>query len=319
MVFEARKNAPTKQLAQFQTQMPPKRPDAAPVEYNITRLNTSTMDPGRVICIIGRSGSGKTMIARDLLFQLARKSHVGLIFSATEQVNGTYSRFVPGCLVYPEFREDKVFDLLHTQAQKRKAREGLERDIATMVRLQRPVEADRLRAQLREREARERAFIVIDDLAYSQATFNNDAMKAIMFNSRHFNIMTIISVQYSMILSTALRANLAFVFVAREPIYANRQRLHQHFFGVFPTYSDFERVFSACTDGYDFICLDNTSRSMKPDDCVHWYRANVNLPPFRLCSESWWRYHARNFDPNFEEKLRKKKMLELKGSRVKKR
>lgn len=295
------------------------RTDASmtPVEYNISRFDPANMDPGRVICIIGRSGSGKTMVARDLLHRIARKSYVGLVFSATEVVNGTYSSFVPPCLIYPEFREDKVFDLLHLQAKKRKAREGLVRDIATMERMQRPVETARLRAQLKEREANERAFIVIDDLAFSQSTFNNEAMKTILFNSRHYNVMTIISVQYSMLLSTAMRANLAFVFVAREPIYANRVRLHQHFFGVFPSFSDFERVFNACTAGHDFCVLDNTSRSMDPNQCVSWFRSNIDLPNFKLTTDRWWNFNQTNFDEDHEEKTRKKKMLELRGARVK--
>lgn len=288
-------------------------------DYNISRFTPESMDPGRVICVIGRSGSGKTMVTRDILYRIARHSHVGLVFSATENVNGTYSSFVPPCLIYTEFREDKVFDLLDVQAKKRKAREGMVQDIASYVRMGRTQDAQRLKQQLAEREARERAFIVIDDLAFSQATFNNEAMKTILFNSRHYNLMTIISVQYSMLLSTALRANLAFVFVAREPIVANRARLYQHFFGVFPSPQDFERVFSTCTTGHDFCVLDNTSRSMDPNKCVSWFRANIDMPPFRLCSERWWQFNAENFDKDFEEKVRRRKMLELKGSTVKKK
>lgn len=288
-------------------------------DYNISRFRPETMDPGRVICLIGRSGSGKTMIARDILYRIARQSHVGLVFSATETVNGAYSSFVPPCLIFTEFRQDKVFGLLDVQAKKRKAREGMVQDIASYVRMGRNQDAERLKQQLAEREARERAFIVIDDLAFSQATFNNDAMRAILFQSRHYGIMTIISVQYSMLIPTALRANLAFVFVAREPIYANRVRLHQHLFGVFPSYQDFERVFNACTTGHDFAVLDNTSRSMNPNDCVSWFKANIDLQPFRLCSPRWWDFNAAHFDSEFEEKVRRRKLLELKGPTVKKK
>jgi len=290
-----------------------------PIEYNITRFKPTKMDPGRVCCIIGRSGSGKSILARDLLYQIARKSHTGLVFSSTEMTNGFYSQHVPGCLIYSEFREDKIFELFHIQSKKRKARAGIECDIATMQRMNRHREAERLREQLKEREARDRCFVVIDDLAFSQKVFTNDAMKALMFNGRHHQCYTLIMCQYSMLLPTALRANLAYVFVARESIYANRQRLYQHFFGVFPTFDDFQRVFAACTTGFDFITLDNTSRSMSPNDCVHWARANLTLPPFKLCNEAWWRFHAQNFDPHHEERYRKKKLQELKGAKVRKK
>ena len=298
--------------------MPSKKTtNAAPIiEYNISRFDPYRIEPGRPIGVLGKSGSGKSVVTCELLHIIAKKSHTGLVFSATEFANGTYSKFVPGCLIFNEFREDKIFELFNIQARKRKAREGLEADIATMKRLNRPVEVTRLEAQLREREALDRAFVVIDDMAFSQSTFNNDAMKALMFQGRHFSCTTIVTVQYSLLLNTALRANLAYVFVARESIIANRRRLYEHFFGVFPSFDDFERVFAACTTGYDFICLDNTSRSMNPNQCVHWHRANPNLPPFRLCSDAWWRFNSRNFDPNHEEKNRQKKLQEIKGAKV---
>lgn len=290
------------------------------VEYTISKYKPEfQMDPGRVVVLIGRSGSGKSIIARDLLYRLARRSHVGIIMSGTETVNGFYSKFVPSCLIFTEFRQDKIYQLLDVQAKKRKAREGLEADIATMTRLNRHADADRLKQQLKDRLEADRGFLVIDDLAMDSNAFKSDAMKTILFNSRHYNLTTIITTQYVMLLPASVRANAAVIFSARESIHMNRVRLFQHLYGVFLNFEIFERVFSECTTGYSFCVLDTTVRSMNPTDMVFWFQAELNTPPFKLCSTKWWNFNDLNFDPNFEDRLRRKKQLEMKGLAVKRK
>ena len=289
------------------------------VEYNISRYKPELqMDPARVTVLIGRSGSGKSMIARDLLYRLARKSHVGLVMSATEQLNGFYSKIVPPCLIYTEFRPDKIYDLLDVQARKRKAREGLEADIQTMIRLGRNEDVVRLRAQLAERIQTDRAFIVLDDLAFSAATFKSECMRLLLLQGRHYNVSCVISCQYLMILPTAIRANIAVVFSASESIHSNRIKMYTHLFGIFPNLNSFERVFSACTQNYSFAVMDNTIRTNEVEKCVFWYEADINLPPFKLCAAKWWTLNDIWYDPDHEDRLRKKRQLEFNGISVKK-
>jgi hypothetical protein len=42
-----------------------------------------------------------------------------------------------------------------------------------------------------------------------------------------------------------------------------------------------------CTENFECLVIDNTSRSNKLEDQVFWYKA-ADHPPFRLCDQSLW-------------------------------
>ena len=78
-------------------------------------------------------------------------------------------------------------------------------------------------------------------------------------------------------------------------------------------FSVFQDVLNSCTEGYDCLVLDNTSRSNSITDCVFWYRATPNRK-FKIGSKDLWSYCKKNYDakkakeiPEFDAKKLKKK------------
>lgn len=105
--------------------------------------------------------------------------------------------------------------------------------------------------------------------------------------------------QYCMDLSPDLRANVDYVFILRENVIQNREKLYKSFFGIFPTFDMFNQVMNACTENYDCLVLDNTSKSNKIQDCVFWYKASMRKN-FRIGSAEMWNYHKKNYNPKYE-------------------
>ena len=105
-----------------------------------------------------------------------------------------------------------------------------------------------------------------------------------------------LTMQYCMDLSPDLRANVDYVFVLRENVIQNRERLYKSFFGVFPTFDMFCQVMNACTENYECLVLDNTSKSNRIEDCVFHYKAPIRKG-FRIGSDSMWNYHSKNYNP----------------------
>ena len=101
-------------------------------------------------------------------------------------------------------------------------------------------------------------------------------------------------------LSPDLRANVDYVFVLRENVIQNRERLYKAFFGVFPTFDMFCQVMNACTENYECLVLNNSVRSNKLEDCVFWYKA-TDHPPFKLGAPEFWQYHSQNYGENDDE------------------
>jgi hypothetical protein len=99
----------------------------------------------------------------------------------------------------------------------------------------------------------------------------------------------------------------------RENIIQNQEKIYKNFFGIFPQFSIFQDVMNACTEGYDCLVLDNTSKSNNIQDCVFWYRAKPNRK-FKIGSKELWNYSAKNYDKNAKDKTE-----ELDQSKMKKK
>ena len=50
----------------------------------------------------------------------------------------------------------------------------------------------------------------------------------------------------------------------------------------------------SCTENYECMVLDNTSKSNKISDCVFWYKAPIRKN-FRVGGPSFWQYHQRYY------------------------
>jgi hypothetical protein len=96
-----------------------------------------------------------------------------------------------------------------------------------------------------------------------------------------------------------LRANIDYVFILRENIIQNREKLYKHFFGIFPTFDSFNEVMNQCTENYECLVLDNTSKSNKIEDVVFWYKAKIDRK-FRMGSSELWEHHRRNYNPRHD-------------------
>jgi len=70
-----------------------------------------------------------------------------------------------------------------------------------------------------------------------------------------------------------MRGNIDYVFVLKDNIIANRERLHRNFFGMIPNFEMFQQIMNQCTENYECLVLDNTSVSNEIEDCVFWYKA----------------------------------------------
>ena len=128
-----------------------------------------------------------------------------------------------------------------------------------------------------------------------------------------------LTMQYCMDLPPDLRANVDYVFILREPVLANRQKLYKNFFGIFPTFDSFSDTMLACTENYECLVLDNTSKSNKIEDVVFWYKAHFPLPKFRIGTKELWLYHKKSCKAGTESKSEIRldpKKLKKKGNSI---
>lgn len=230
------------------------------MSISIREFDPTTISDGAIVGVVGRRGSGKSVIIKDLLYYKRNKLPYGIVMSGTEAGNGFFSKFVPEIFVFDDFNGPALEKLV--ERQKKASKKG----------------------------AMGKVFVVLDDLAFDSSIMKKPILRFIFMNGRHLNIFLIFSSQYVSDLGPpAIRANIDILLVCREAIQANRWRLYNMFFGCFESFEDFNKVLNACTENYGVLVLDNTKLSNKPEDCVFHWKAKMR-DDFRMGSHQFWHF-----------------------------
>jgi hypothetical protein len=159
-----------------------------------------------------------------------------------------------------------------------------------------------------------RAFLILDDCLYDSKWTNDKNIRALFMNGRHLKMFFIISMQYPLGIPPNLRTNIDFIFILRENIVANRKRIYDNYAGMFQNFEIFCQVMDQCTENFECLVIDNTTKSNKLEDNVFWYKAATHSP-FKMCNQQFWEMSKKigtedendkedNYDPSI---FRKKK------------
>lgn len=237
---------------------------------NVLRLRKFNMDKMKNsvrIAIIGRSGSGKTVLIEDIM-KHKRTIPSGICISGTVEGRKTYSKFIPDTFIYDKYDSDTVKKFLNVQMEK-----------------------------IANRDPHPDAFIIMDDCFYEKKTWaKNEEINYIFMNSRNDKIFFVLSMQYMMGIPPELRANIDYVFVLKNNIKSNREQLYKHYAGMFNSLQDFETVMDNFTEDYGCLVIDNKSTSNNVEDQIFWYKADLH-GDFTVGAKWYWNFHNQHYVP----------------------
>ena len=255
------------------------------MNIQLKKFKPEKMADDKVCVFIGKRGTGKSTLVTDILYH---KKHLpaGIVMSATEEGNHHYKQYVPDLFIYGDYEREAIERVLERQKKIISAnKEGTG------------------------------SFILLDDCMYDRKFMKDICIRQCFMNGRHWKLFFMLTMQYCMDLTPDLRANVDYVFILRENVLQNREKLYKSFFGIFPTLDMFNQVMNACTENYECLVLDNTSKSNKIEDCVFWYKASMRKN-FRIGSDQLWNFHKKNYnskqDSNVDpRKIQKKQALTI--------
>ena len=234
------------------------------MNIQLKKFDATKMEDDKVCVFIGKRGTGKSTLVADILYH---KKHIpiGIVMSATEEGNHYYQKHVPDLFIYSDYDRDAIERIL-----------------------------DRQKQVVSTSRSNPGAFLLLDDCMYDKKFMKDTCIRQCFMNGRHWKLFFMMTMQYCMDLTPDLRANVDYVFILRENVIQNREKLYKSFFGVFPTFDMFNQVMTSCTENYECLVLDNTSKSNKIEDCVFWYKAKVRKN-FRVGSPALWAAHNKNY------------------------
>ena len=228
------------------------------VKLRVKKFDPANIKPHRIIIIVGKRGTGKSVMQRDILYHLSKKVDFGLAMTPTEESAEMFREHMPDDWIYNGFSTSKL---------------------ETMLTLQRDMVKTKKQRSL---------FIVMDDCMYDKKILKSIGIRDLFMNGRHMHITLCNAVQYIMDMGPDLRTQVDYVFAMRENIISNKTKLWKYFFGMFEKYEDFAKVMDKCTSNHGCLVMDNTTGSCNVEECIFWYKAQMNLPEFKIGKEVYW-------------------------------
>jgi len=220
----------------------------------------SNMKPDRTVLILGRRGTGKSNLLFNMLFHLRDSFDTGCAMSPTMSSRQEMKQVFPEALVFEEgYSVDQLSKLLG--AMKETVEKGKERH----------------------------ALLCLDDCMADRALFKGEPIRDLHLNGRHYFTGFINCAQFLMDMTPDIRTQTDYVFVLRCGIHDEKAKLHKYFFGCVQKYSDFDKIFTECTQNYGAIVLDNTLASTGMSN-IFYYKAveKKMLPPFKMFRPVYW-------------------------------
>jgi hypothetical protein len=237
------------------------------VNLRLSKFNMNMVPDDSVVLFIGRRGTGKSWLIKDLMWYKQRFP-IGTVISGTEAGNGFYSAHVPKLFIHEEYSTFLIENVLKRQRQVLKQ---VKKEMETY----------------RRTTIDPRTFVILDDCLYD-ATWSRDKMMRLLFmNGRHWKVMLIITMQYPLGIPPNLRTNIDYVFILREPYAVNRKRIWENYASMFPTFESFNTVMDQTTENFECLVINNNAKSNKITDQIFWYKAE-NRPDFKLGSKEFW-------------------------------
>ena len=235
------------------------------------KLELKKFDPKRitsdsVVVFIGKRNTGKSYCMKDILNH-NKDIPVGVVISPTERANGYFEKFIPKMLIYDECEEDTIKKFLDRQIKiSTEKKKDLKKYGSTQI--------------------DPRSFLILDDCLYDKRWINNINIRSIFMNGRHYNIFFLITMQHALGLPPVLRNNIDYIFIFRNNILKERQKIFDNYAGMFPSFEAFNQVMNQTTENFECLVIDNKIQSNKLEDQVFWYKANNAT--FKMCSSELW-------------------------------
>jgi hypothetical protein len=235
------------------------------------------------ILVLGKRGTGKSTLVVDLLKSM-KNIPMLLCMSGTEEGNNFYQSHIHPLCIHGDYKKTVVSNMIKQQRNK-------------LMKCNKAGVDPNTRPDLG-------VGLLLDDCGYDKKTMKEPEIRLIFMNGRHWKITFIVALQYMMDITPDLRTNIDYIFVLRENIKANQERLYKYFFGCFQKFSHFQEAFIECTNNYECLVLDNTSKSNKIEDCVFWYKATPDLD-YKIGSPELWSYldsiYKKDYDDEEEQ------------------
>ena len=236
------------------------------------KIKLSRLEPekqiaaGSIVTIVGKRNTGKTRLCLHLMYLLRDKFDFVIAMTPTQSTATALREIMPSACVYDQGLDLGVIERLM----------AYQADCAA--------KGKRLRSTL----------LLMDDTSWDAKSFRTPApiLAQLYRNGRHHAISVLHTCQDCLDCAVGLRGQVDVLMVLREVSLQQRKRLQTAYFGLL-TMPEFNAVMDTATEKYGALVLLNTVPTNDPTECLFWWRAKPELPPFRVANDVFYKLGKR--------------------------
>ena len=252
----------------------------------VNKFDLNSMVKNPTILLNAKRGSGKSVCIKHLLWYFGNVLHypAGILCSKSESVDPFYQDFFPDSFIY-----DSCSDELFTKILRRQSK---------------LIENNKKCIMNGEQTKDSRLIIVLDDVISDAKSWkNSEALGEIMFNGRHYDITFILAVQDVVAVGPAIRLNFDYVFLFKNDVKNEIDKIYKYYGGVFLNAKVFNGVVQKTTEDYGILVLiKRGEKSNALNDKIARFKADVNLKPSMFGCNKFKELHKRRYDTSWKEK-----------------
>lgn len=233
-------------------------------------LHEIKCDPGNdsKIVAIGKPGSGKSVLIKDIVRTFAHKFPAAVVFSGTEDNNSYYKEMFDDLFIYPEYSEDVMKAIYNRQK-------------LAQAKCKNP-----------------KLMLIIDDCSDDPKLFRRPLFQKFFKMGRHWDIMIILALQYCHDIPPTIKSATDVVFIYNEPTEENRKRIYKNYATITGSYHDFCDIMDQVTEDFTALVINNRIQSNNPLERVNYYKARMHSK-VKLSSPEVTAWQQTRYDPNY--------------------
>lgn len=237
----------------------------SPIADNYKNINQG----GSKIVFIGKPGTGKSTLIRYILYSKMDIIPIAVAMNGTERSTNFYGDIFPPLFVYEKYNEHILEEFVK--------RQQLAKDT-----LSNPW-----------------AILLLDDCTDAKGVFKSEIQNTIFKNGRHWKMLYMLSLQYSVDLPPALRTCVDGAFIFKETNEKNLKNIYENYAGTFPTYKLFKQYMDKITGNYTALYIDSQNQAVKEwHECIFYVKA-PQIQPFKFGCKEYRAYGRDRVDKKF--------------------
>jgi len=237
------------------------------MKLELKKFDMPNLKDDAVVIYVAPRNQGKSTLLFDTLFY-HKDIPIGVVISGTESANHSFEPFVPKMLVYDEYTPEIIEKFLDRQVKI--SNQYLEE-----------------KKKYGKTDIDPRAFLILDDCMFDSSWTKDKNMRYLFLNGRHVHVFLLITMQYPLGIPPAMRANVDYVFICKNNMIKEREKLYNQYAGMFPSMDVFGQVMDQCTENFECIVINKRTVSNALNEQVFWYKAKVGHK-FKMCSQEIW-------------------------------